>query len=193
MSIIKSAYELAMERAENFKISPEDLKKNEIIKKGKNAGSRHLCDSSFDLKESLNEYKNKELSWFKEGISWTLNTNIKLPVNEKDILTLKNIKEGFLKIAEKSNEVEYIFRQMAELFQKYIEDSQQLYENCAAEYKPKFQEKVLKMAQQTGHMPNLNMDEDPDFRSFYSRQSSKLETHYKNFIEEIKKEITERV
>jgi len=56
---IKTALEIAMERAQRIKISPEGLEKQRYIEEGKRLASKYLKSNDFDLGGVLNTYKGK--------------------------------------------------------------------------------------------------------------------------------------
>ena len=85
MAKIKSAWEIAMERTENLDIDPVKLKKDALIKKGKQLAGKFLNDITYHesaLKSELKKIKEEDKILVLEGIKSIILINIALPSND---------------------------------------------------------------------------------------------------------------
>lgn len=185
MSIIKSALELAMERADNIKVDKTELKRKECEKSGKEAASQFLNRPKYDFKKWLSEIKDEDKKVILEGVIWVFNKNITLPNTTADVDKLLKIKEGYLLILDREEEVNTIFKQLTEVFQQYIENSKALLEQCKSEFAPKLQQKAMQIAQQTGQLQPIEPETDRDFIEFHREQQEKVSEHFKAFIKQL--------
>ena len=128
MGKIKSALELAMEKTADMAIDRDMLKQKELIRKGQILASSILNKSEKDGAAKLQTYKGKDLIYVKKGIGETLLSNIRLPlyINSEDNLPL--IEETFSLISKKEEIYSLVFSQLKELFEKFLDDIQNLTE-----------------------------------------------------------------
>ncbi|MGL1891510.1 MAG: hypothetical protein OCD02_07785 [Spirochaetaceae bacterium] len=181
---IKSAYELAMERASKVTIDKTELKRKELEKTGKEAGSSFLNKPKYNFNKWLEELPEAEKIDSIKGSIWVLIRNINLPNTTADVDKLIKIKEGFLILKPDGPEIEQIFTTLISVYQQYIDNSQKLLEQSKAEFAPKLQQKAMQLAQQTGKVEPIEPETDRDFITFHRGQQEQLDTHYKAYIKQ---------
>lgn len=182
---IKSAYELAMERASNIKIDKKELHRKEREKKGKEAASNFLNKPKYDLKKWLDSLTKEEKADCIKGAMWVLKVNIKLPKSTTDVDKLLQIKEGSLLISNKEEDINNIFAQLTTIFQQYIESSKQLLEQCKEQFAPRLQQKAMELAQQTGQLVPIEPETDRDFIEFHKQNQDQIDIQFKDVLSQL--------
>lgn len=182
---IKSALELAMERAGSIKIDKNELKKQELEKKGKEAASGFLNNPKNKFENWIKELNDDEKKDSISGAIWVFIKNIRLPVTTADVDKLVKIKEGFLLLAPENPEIETSFTQLFTAYQQFIENSKTLYEQSKQEFAPRLQQKAAQIAQQTGQMTPIEPETDRDFIEYHRGQQVQVDDHYKAFIKQV--------
>lgn len=182
---IKSALELAMERAGGIKIDKKDLKRKELEQIGKEAASKFLNRPKYNFTTWVEELENEDKKITITGAIWVFIKNITLPVTTADVDKLLKIKEGFLLLSDKEEEIEESFTQLITAYQQFIDNSKTLLEQSKTEFAPKLQQKAMQMAQQTGQMVPIEPETDRDFIEYHKGQQIQIDDHYKAFIKQI--------
>ncbi|HCU30427.1 MAG TPA: hypothetical protein DIC57_07930, partial [Sphaerochaeta sp.] len=82
MAIIKSAWELALEKAENLQVDPVKIKRDLKVKEGRQLAGTFLSDIDATKESTKKQYdavpiEDKEA--FKEGMALTMLSNLALP------------------------------------------------------------------------------------------------------------------
>lgn len=185
MATIKSALELAMERASSIKIDKNELKNQELEQKGKEAASSYLFKPKYNFSEWLEELKEDDKKKALNGAVWVFIKNINLPVTTADVDKLMKIKEGFLLISKKQEEVEAAFTGLITAYQQFIDNSKTLLEQSKTEFAPRLQQKAMQLAQQTGQMVPIDPETDRDFIEYHRGQQDQVDDHYKAYIKQI--------
>ncbi|MBI9099570.1 MAG: hypothetical protein JEY91_13890 [Spirochaetaceae bacterium] len=189
MGKIKSALELAMEKTADMAIDRDMLKQKELIRKGQILASSILNKSEKDGAAKLQTYKGKDLIYVKKGMGETLLSNIRLPLylNSEDNLPI--IKETFSLISKKEEIYSLVFSQLKELFEKFLDDIQNLTEGLKQQYMPVLRQKQQQLMQQTGQNVQLEPEQDPEFLEILSKNRKALEDQYNNVIAQAKAEL----
>lgn len=182
---IKSALELAMERASGIKIDKADLKRKELEQKGKEAASNYLNKPKYNFSEWIKELEEDEKKNCLAGVLWVFVKNINLPNTTKDVDRLITIKEGFLLFSDQKDEIENLFTQLITAYQQYIDNSKTLLEQAKTDFAPQLQQKAAQLAQQTGQMVPIDPETDRDFIEFHRDQQVQVDDHYKAFIKQL--------
>lgn len=185
MSGIKSAYELAMERAKNIKVDPVEIKRKEREQIGKEAGSSFLNKPKYDLEKFIKETGKDDITDILNGLMWVFKKNITLPYSTSDVDKLLKIKEGVLKLTDKEDEANQIFTQLTTIFQQYIESSKTLLEQCKEQFAPRLQQKAMEIAQQTGQLVPIEPETDRDFIEFHKQNQDEVDKQFKNVVNQL--------
>ncbi len=185
MAQIKSAYEIAMERASNIKVDNTLIKKKGQEQKGKESASNFLNKPKFDFSKWVENLEDNEKENSIKGSMWVFIKNITLPNTTADVDRLLKIKQGILILSDKDEDINLIFTQLTTVFQQYIENSKTLLEQCKTEFAPKLQQKAMQLAQQTGQMTPIEPETDRDFIEFHRNQQEQVSNHFKEFIKQI--------
>lgn len=182
---IKSAYELAMERAKNIKVDKNELNKKDREHKGREAASSFLNKPKYNFSKWVEELTSDIKKDCLTGVMWVFKKNITLPSSTADVDKLLKIKEGVYLISSKKEDIDNIFTQLTTIFQQYIETSKEILEQCKQEYAPRLQQKAMQIAQQTGQMIQLEPEQDKDFIEFHKQNQDHVDAQFKDVLNQL--------
>ena len=189
MGKIKSALELALEKTADLEIDREKLKQNELKKAGRILASSILNNSEKNGTSKLAEFSSEEFPLIKEGFGKALLSAIRLPLYINSENKLELLEKTFALISEKEEIYTLVFNQLNQLFEKFIEDIQNLSEGLKQQYKPILMQKQQQLMQQTGQNVQLEPEQDPEFMELLSKNRKALEEQYNTVIAQAKAEL----
>ncbi|MDA3810293.1 MAG: hypothetical protein PF518_08170 [Spirochaetaceae bacterium] len=189
MGKIKSALELAMEKTADMTVDREKLKQNELRKAGQILASSILNSEEKDCESKLKSYSSADLPFVKSGFGETLISNIRLPLYLNSDNKLKILQKSFRFISEREEIYTLVFNQLGQLFDKYIDDIQNLLEGLKQQYIPILQQKQQQYFQKTGQNIQINPEQDPEFMEILSSNRKALEEQYNTVIAQAKDEL----
>ncbi|MFA6845517.1 MAG: DUF6657 family protein, partial [Sphaerochaetaceae bacterium] len=164
MSLIKSAWEIALEKTEHIQVDEQKIAKNAKRQEGRKlaADFLHNFDVTFEqTKKKLGMFKGEEKKQVIEGIVMAFLDNVSLPRNDQ-------YKQEFAKVIQLSTligskEVEQLTQQLLQFFEQYLAQQKQLTERLKQQYQPKLEQKQAQLAQQYGDDFVLKAEQDPEF------------------------------
>lgn len=194
MAIIKSAWELALEKAENLQVDPVKIKRDLKVKEGRQLAGTFLSDIDATKESTKKQYdavpiEDKEA--FKEGMALTMLSNLALPRSAA-------FKENFAKVldlgmilGEGNEQLEQLLGQLEGFFSQYLENQEDLVERLKQQYAPALQQKEAQLRKQYGPNFTLRPEQDPEFMKLLDKQLSQLDEQYTNILTQAKLQIKE--
>ncbi len=194
MAIIKSAWELALEKAENLQVDPVKIKRDLKVKEGRQLAGTFLSDIDATKESTKKQYdavpvEDKEA--FKEGMALTMLSNLALPRSAA-------FKENFAKVldlgmilGEGNEQLEQLLGQLEGFFSQYLENQEDLVERMKQQYAPALQQKEAQLRKQYGPNFTLRPEQDPEFMKLLDKQLSQLDEQYTNILTQAKLQIKE--
>jgi hypothetical protein len=194
MAIIKSAWELALEKAENLQVDPVKIKRDLKVKEGRQLAGTFLSDIDATKESTKKQYdavpvEDKEA--FKEGMALTMLSNLALPRSAA-------FKENFAKVldlgmilGEGNEQLEQLLGQLEGFFSQYLENQEDLVERMKQQYAPALQQKEAQLRKQYGPNFTLRPEQDPEFMKLLDKQLSQLDDQYTNILTQAKLQIKE--
>ncbi len=194
MAIIKSAWELALEKAENLQVDPVKIKRDLKVKEGRQLAGTFLSDIDATKESTKKQYdavpvEDKEA--FKEGMALTMLSNLALPRSAA-------FKENFAKVldlgmilGEGNLQLEQLLGQLEGFFSQYLENQEDLVERLKQQYAPALQQKEAQLRKQYGPNFTLRPEQDPEFMKLLDKQLSHLDEQYTNILTQAKLQIKE--
>lgn len=192
MGLIKSAYELAMEKTSGLTVDREALKKDEIFKKGRGLGLKALT-------MGLESFR-KEWSGFSTDLGPLL------PEGKKGVLeawlatfTLKALAEGevgpqypledLIQIISGQN-VQPQLASLRQITTQFSEDVLQLRGAIFQQLGPRLRQRAEQMAAQAGTQVRYVPDRDPEFLKVLNQNLEKLREQYTPHLDQAKAQLT---
>ncbi len=193
MGEIKSAFELAMEKAERLsKASQEELARWQYYPEGERIAARYLRNECH-LAAELGRYGSNERDYVSRGAEEILLRNIDLPKN--DLAKGKNRKamEGIKLLKSDRAIVENVYSKMRRLFSHYEQEGEQqkrqVYESLKGDFESKLQQAAQQ--QQLGLSAGIRVDVErqPQFQEEWRKTLVQLDSQYYKLLDEYKQEI----
>lgn len=192
MAIIKSAWELALEKTEKLQVDPVKIKRDLKVKEGRQLAGTFLSDIDATKEGTKKQYdavpaEDKEA--FKEGMALTMLSNLALPRNTA-------FKENFAKVldlgmilGEGNEQLEQLLGQLEGFFSQYLENQEDLVERMKQQFAPALQQKEAQLRKQYGPNFTLRPEQDPEFMKLLDKQLSQLDDQYTNILTQAKAQI----
>ncbi|MFH1169652.1 MAG: hypothetical protein V1691_03045 [Chloroflexota bacterium] len=192
MGDIKSALEIALEKAEQIGRATEEEKLEwKYVPEGEKLASNYMKEES-NLTAELGKYGEKLREYVVKGAQDTLIRQINLPRNDQDRRNNKKAMDGLKEIKKDKAAVENVFSKVRRIFDHYAtqgeQQRKQTYESLKAELTARFQQA---MQQQTGSSTafNINVERQPQFQEEWRRLLSQLDLQYTKLLDEYKHEL----
>ena len=192
MALIKSAWELALEKTETLEADPVKIKHDLKVKEGRQLAAAYLMDidvTKEETKEKLETYSGEEKKAVQEGFALTLLSNLALPRNA-------NFKESFTKvldlgsiIAQEDTQITDLLSQMEGFFSQYLQNQEEMIERMKQQFAPHLEQKQAQLRQQYGPNYNLRAEQDPEFMKLLDKNLSQLDDQYNNILLQAKDQL----
>ena len=189
MGIIKSAYELAMERTEDIKIDKESVAAANRRESGMRLISSFL-NGDKEIKaisKELSQYDKKEVSDLKEGILKVLLANISITETGADKDRLQKVKDAFQNLGSKHSAE--LVEQLIDFIDQYAENKKKIRDSLAEQYEPTLRRKEQEIQSQTGTAIRLQPEQDPEFVKILQSNYSKMRAQYDQALKQAKSEL----
>ncbi|MCH3916913.1 MAG: hypothetical protein LKE40_05525 [Spirochaetia bacterium] len=190
MSKIKSAWEIAMEKTADLKVDSEKIRKDELVKEGRQLAGKFLNDVSFHLEDLQKAYeKSTDKTLIKEGITAIILVNISLPSN--DIYKEKNdrLKELAGLVSKDAETSQSMIDQLNGFYQQYIDNQDQLLDRLKEQFEPQLKQKEAQLKRQYGDNFTMTAEQDPDFMKLVQQQFKRLQQQYQQTLDNFKKQL----
>src|SRR5690554_3899805 len=194
MAIIKSAWELALEKTEDLHIDPEKIKRDLLIKEGRQISAAFLND--IDVTKDATEkkypsYAEEKRPLVKEGMVLTLLSNLTLPRNTLFKETVSKVLELGLLIADGNEQISQLLEQLEGFFTQYLENQDDLVERLKNQFEPHLKQKEAQLRAQYGPNFTLRPEQDAEFMKLLDQQLSQLDQQYMTILDQAKEQIKE--
>lgn len=189
MSIIKSSYEIAIERTKSVEGSKESLEANELQKEGKKLVSLFLDNQIQNLKDDLKKFDKNKAKAVKEGVFQALMSNIILPQDEFGFKKNRKVGEALYAIVSASGKLGRILSELEHFFREFLEESKRLREAAETQYAPRLRKKEDELSKQLGTEIKIDPSSDPEFVSYMRKNQANLEERYNTVLRDVKEEI----
>jgi hypothetical protein len=190
MAVIKSAYELAMERTKDITGDKEALEASAASTEGKKAVSRFLDDREVKLRDELKKLDKKKAEWAREGMIQALLANLVLPVDEVGMQRGRRIAEGLADLGGKSRQLAQLFAQLEDFYKEYIEERKRVRDLIEDRYSQKLKQKEQELSRQLGSPVKIDPSQDPEFMGLLRQNMGNLEARYGEVLARVKEQIT---
>ena len=194
MAIIKSAWEIAMERADSIQADPAKIKKDLNIKEGRQIAAAFLLDIDGTIEEAqkkYDSYKEDAKTFVKEGMALTLLSNMSLPRTPTYAEIFPKLTALGAMISDNNEELSELLAQIQGFFGQYVETQDDLIERLKEQFAPHLQQKEAQLRAQYGPNFVLRPEQDPEFMKLLDQQLQNLDAQYTNVLDNAKDRIKE--
>lgn len=204
MAVIKSAFELAMERAKDLKVDESAQKAADAKMEGRKAASRWLeSPGSFDFKEAVQKIEDQLRLTFLKSAFEVFTSQIQLPSNSnvdkekleaarKGIETLCMLSPRFRSEREAAfarQKAQALMSQIAQFLNQYNEEIKRVEQAIRSQWAPKLREKERLLAAQLGQSVRIDPMSDPEFVEFYRKNVEEMRKNYASALEGAKEQL----
>jgi len=190
MSVIKSAWEIALEKTQDIHVNSEKIARNEKIQEGRKLAAAFLNDEEKTVEEvqkQVKTYKGQDKELIMKGLVTALLDNISLPQTE-------GYKHGFQKVQELTmiigdKKLSALVGQLGQFFDQYLAQIKQMTEKAKQQYQPRLEQKQEQLRAQYGDDIVLQPEQDPDFLKMLNQALKQLDAQYGQAITQAKEEI----
>jgi len=192
MAIIKSAWELALEKTEALQVDPVKIKHDLKVKEGRQLAATFLNDidaTKEGTEKQFAQYAGEDKLLVKEGMALTLLSNLSLPRSAA-------FKDGFAKVvqlglivAEGNEQAGELISQLEGFFSQYLENQDELVERMKQQFAPHLEQKQAQLRQQYGPNFTLRPEQDPEFMKLLDKQLAQLDEQYTNILSQAKEQL----
>ncbi|HPZ15574.1 MAG TPA: hypothetical protein PLX25_02800 [Sphaerochaeta sp.] len=194
MAIIKSAWELALEKTEGLEIDTEKIKADMSIKEGRQIAAAFLNDIDVTREETIERYNAfpaDEKALVKEGMALTLLSNLTLPRNSLFKESFPKVLDLGLILADGNEQITQILGQLEGFFTQYLENQDDLIDRLKTQFEPHLRQKEAQLRAQYGPNFTLRPEQDAEFMKILDQQLVKLDEQYTQILTQAKDQIKE--
>ena len=194
MSLLKSAWEIALEKTDSIKPDPEKTRIEALRTTGRKlAGVLFASDDPEDtsVEKSYAEYSTEEQKYLREGIATTIIMNIALPQQNEIGPRLGKLEQLVKLVDDSESTASQVFEQLKRFLEQYITARERLVERAKQQYLPIFQEKQERLAQKYGKGVELSMEQDSEFIQMLQNGYSQLNGQYQQALDHGKEQLKE--
>jgi hypothetical protein len=181
MALIKSALEMALERAAKTHANPEALLRDKAEKQGASMAAKSLHEQDYDLAVALTLLDTTTQHIARQSALKTLLSNIVLPMREQQLNDMQRVMGVLARFAPQSQTA---LDQISQFLQTYWTQRNETKTKIEQHFAPTLRKKEQKIAQQTGRHVVLSVDNDPEVQAAYKEQMHLFNDHYKNALEQ---------
>ncbi|HCJ66315.1 MAG TPA: hypothetical protein DHV62_03075 [Elusimicrobia bacterium] len=208
MDEIKSALEIALEKAKGITVSEKEIEKDTALEQGTKLAGEYLRNPKFNLSAKLTEIKEKlqiihpDVSSGQanyrlqiEGAIQVFLRNIILPENKERKKENLRAMEGLYHLKKDKEKLKDIFAQIDQFFDEYLEHRKQLYEHLRKKYES--------FIRQTQEMKNLEeqmkkqgvklkiaVEQNPQFQQEWRAILNQLDQDYGTQLQSVKEQLS---
>jgi len=192
MSLLKSAWEIALERTENIQADPEKIKKEAALNDGRRLAGAFLISDSPNPEPIENAYSscdaaNKPI--MREGIARTILLNIALPQTTDFGMRFDRLLYLAQLIEEGDPNPLQLLSQIKQFLQKYLDARDSLAERMKQQYQSMFDEKQERMIQKYGKGINSAIEQDPEYLKLVQKGYAQISAQYQQALSDAKEQL----
>ncbi len=189
--VIKSALEIALERTKGIEVDKKRLAAHDKTEEGKRLSGKFLAGdlSAKELAAELSAAKGEEAAWLREGCFSVLAANLTLPQDDSYKERLERVQEGLAAVTGQKKQVNYLFEQVVQFFEQYLENQEQLIQALEKQFAPRLRQREQEMERQFGQRVSLNPAQDPEFAKMLKQHMGKLEAQYSDALKQAKEQL----
>lgn len=189
MGKIKSAFEIAMEKAESIAIDENKLREKEEENKIKRIAGEYLASDKRDdsLLKGLSGFDSKMI---RESLKSLIISSLSLPTYEVSDDRYERLKTLFSVAVENDSEKTGYYDQVLAFLKQYPVHRKQLLEQLEAQLKPLLDQKSEAMSKQLGREVHLSIEDDKETLEIIEQNIERLEKQYNENLKEAKDTIS---
>ncbi|MDD5190739.1 MAG: hypothetical protein PHE50_06835 [Dehalococcoidales bacterium] len=197
MSDIKSAFEIAMEKANKIEAAtPEEKMQWKFKPQGEQIAAKYLKDD-INLLAEVSKFKDEERVYVTQGAVEVLVRGIDLPRNEIVKKTTRKAMDGIKLLKKDKTNVENVFNKIRYILNHFTNEGEQQKKQAYEQVKMQFAAKLQQaLQQQRGanaqmDMSNIDIERHPQFQEEWRRVIAQMESQYLEHLNDYRRELVE--
>lgn len=189
MALLKSAWEIALEKTEGIEADPEKIKRDQMVNEGRRSAGSYLSDPEQDgsqLEKTYTSAAPEDRDLLKRGIAATIVMNVALPQSEEYAQRIEKMRHMARILDGQESKAVQLLAQIGQFMGKYLQARDSLLERAKQQYEPMYQDKKERMMQQYGKASNLPLDQDPEFIQLLQKSYNQLSSQYQQVLDQAK-------
>ncbi|HIE33087.1 MAG TPA: hypothetical protein EYP81_03455 [Thermodesulfobacteriaceae bacterium] len=188
MGEIKSALEIALEKAEKIgRASREELKLEELKEKGQRLAAKFLSsEEEIDLAAEIARLNPSEKGPFIKGVIFTLLRNVNLPRDEYALEGAKKALLGLEIVFSSFPEVKQLTQEIERLLSQYLQHRKALYEQLKQQFESQLAGVEEALRNQMGIQVQVDVEMQPQFQEEWRKVRDQLDPQYERQLEYLK-------
>ena len=194
MSLLKSAWEIALEKTESIEADPEKIRRDALINEGRRLAGTYLTELESEGKEiaaALKTATEEDAPYIREGIASTVFLNIALPQSQYYEDRLGRMSHIVAMMDGEQSDAVGLLAQVQQFMGKYLEARETLLDRAKQQYQPMFEQKREQMMQKYGRSTNMSIEQDPEFIQFLQKHFNQLSNQYQQVLDQAKDQLRE--
>ncbi|KGE71251.1 DUF6657 family protein [Spirochaeta lutea] len=189
MAMIKSALDLALERTKDIASDKASLRAKETKERGMRLFSQIYDSPDFDAAQEITKAPKEDQEQLRRGLFQTALTRLQLPQTEAALHDLPAVTRALIATGAEASAATQIMDQLQSLFDRYLQDRDQLYNAVVQQYTPVLRQKEQQLAQQTGRKVTLTPEQDPEFQKYFKQNLDQLEEQYQQMVDQARSQL----
>lgn len=188
MGLIKSALELAMERAESVPADHQALLRDELHKKGVKLAVQALSGEVRNLQEALQKFPAAEYPDTQAGALKVLMNRLVLPQTPTQLEAMTVVKEPLQSLCAACAA---IVDKIYQISQDYLAHREQVKNQLDQQFQPLIKQKEAQISEKTGRRVRLSAENIPEIQAAYKEQMHAVEDHYRSGIDQLRWQLSQ--
>ena len=192
MALLKSAWEIALEKTESITADPEKNRIDTLRTEGRKLAGAYLTsddpeDTTFD--KTYRASKEDDRIHLRQGIASTILMNIALPQSEEYASRFEKILHMATVIDEKESSSLHLLEQINQFFSQYLTTKDKLVERVKQQFQQVFDQKQEMLTQKYGKGVEMAMERDPEFIQLLQKHYSQLTNQYQSVLDQARDQL----
>lgn len=192
MAVLKSAWEIALEKTEGITTDPQKVREDDLRTKGRRLAGAFLAEDNNEASTLEREYfkhTEQERLLIREGFVTTILMNLTLPQYSDYEIRFEKLTTLAALISSAESSAPSIMQQIKNFFDNYLLSRDNLVERAKQQYLPIFEEKQQRMAQNYGGSGQMSLENDPDFINLIQSGYQQLNRQYQQALDQAKEQL----
>ncbi|MDD2405085.1 MAG: hypothetical protein PHU24_01360 [Sphaerochaetaceae bacterium] len=192
MALLKSAWEIALEKTESITADPEKNRIDTLRTEGRKLAGAYLTsddpeDTTFD--KTYRASKEDDRIHLRQGIASTILMNIALPQSEEYASRFEKILHMATVIDGKESSSLHLLEQINQFFSQYLTAKDKLVERVKQQFQQVFDQKQEMLTQKYGKGVEMAMERDPEFIQLLQKHYSQLTNQYQSVLDQARDQL----
>lgn len=192
MSLLKSAWEIALERTENIQADPEKIKKEAVLNDGRRLAGAFLTADTPDsqpIEKAYGSCDSTSQPIMREGIALTILLNIALPQATDFEARFDRLLYLAQLIEEDDPNPLQMLGQIKQFLQKFLAARDSLADRMKQQYQGMFDEKQERLMQKYGKGINSAIEQDPEYLKLVQKGYAQITAQYQQALSDAKEQL----